>query len=111
MIDNAGGGILAIVGGRNFEHSKFNRALYASRQVGSVFKPFVYAAAFDNGLMPGTLIDDAPLRRGEIIGHEGSWSPRNSDGQHIGLQPAEVGLIRSRNTMSVRVGNWAGPSG
>lgn len=108
VIDNAGGGILAIVGGRNFEHSKFNRALYASRQVGSVFKPFVYAAAFDNGLMPGTLIDDAPLRRGEIIGHEGSWSPRNSDGQHIGLQPAEVGLIRSRNTMSVRVGNWAG---
>jgi penicillin-binding protein 1A len=108
VIDNAGGGILAIVGGRNFEHSKFNRALYASRQVGSVFKPFVYAAAFDNGLMPGTLVDDGPLRRGEIIGHEGSWSPRNSDGQHIGLQPAEVGLIRSRNTMSVRVGNWAG---
>ena len=108
VIDNAGGGILAIVGGRNFEHSKFNRALYASRQVGSVFKPFVYAAAFDNGLMPGTLVDDLLLRRGEIIGHEGSWSPRNSDGQHIGLQPAEVGLIRSRNTMSVRVGNWAG---
>ena len=108
VIDNAGGGIMAIVGGRNFEHSKFNRALYASRQVGSVFKPFVYAAAFDNGLMPGTLVDDGPLRRGEIIGHEGSWSPRNSDGQHIGMQPAEVGLIRSRNTMSVRVGNWAG---
>ena len=108
VIDNAGGGILAIVGGRNFEHSKFNRALYASRQVGSVFKPFVYAAAFDNGLMPGTLVDDGPLQRGEIIGHGGTWSPRNSDGQHIGLQPAEVGLIRSRNTMSVRVGNWAG---
>jgi len=108
VIDNAGGGILAIVGGRNFEHSKFNRALFASRQVGSVFKPFVYAAAFDNGLMPGTLVDDGPLRRGEIIGHDGSWSPRNSDGKHIGLQPAEVGLIRSRNTMSVRVGNWAG---
>ncbi|MGI9241665.1 MAG: transglycosylase domain-containing protein [Verrucomicrobiales bacterium] len=108
VVDNAGGGIMAIVGGRNFEHSKFNRALYASRQVGSVFKPFVYAAAFDNGLMPGTLVDDGPLRRGEIIGHAGSWSPRNSDGQHIGLQPAEVGLIRSRNTMSVRVGNWAG---
>ncbi|MFT4546120.1 MAG: penicillin-binding protein 1A [Verrucomicrobiales bacterium] len=108
VVDNIGGGILAIVGGRNFKHSKFNRALYANRQVGSVFKPFVYAAAFDNGLMPGTLVDDGPLRRGEIIGHEGSWSPRNSDGTHIGLQPAEVGLIRSRNTMSVRVGNWAG---
>ena len=108
VIDNAGGGVLAIVGGRNFKHSKFNRALFASRQVGSVFKPFVYAAAFDNGLMPGTLVDDGPLRRGEIIGHAGSWSPRNADGKHIGLQPAEVGLIRSRNTMSVRVGNWAG---
>jgi len=108
VIDNKTGGILAIVGGRNFEHSKFNRALHANRQVGSVFKPFVYAAAIDNGLMPGTMIDDGPIRRGEIIGHVGTWSPRNSDGKHLGLQPAEVGLVRSRNTMSVRVGNWAG---
>ena len=108
VIDNVGGGILAIVGGRNLKHSKFNRALHANRQIGSVFKPFVYAAAFDNGLMPGTLVDDGPLRRGEIIGYDGAWSPRNSDGKYIGLQPAEVGLIRSRNTMSVRVGNWGG---
>ncbi len=87
VIENATGAILAVVGGRDADESKFNRALQAKRQVGSVFKPFVYLAAFDSGLQPQTLLDDGPLRPGEIRG-AGNWRPRN--------------------TMAVRAGNYAG---
>jgi penicillin-binding protein 1A len=106
-IDNETGGIRAIVGGRDFKESPFNRALLAKRQIGSTFKPFVYAAAFGHGMTPGTLIDDAPIREGDIAGLVTTWSPENSDGQNQGLQPAAFGLIRSRNTMTVRVGEYA----
>lgn len=105
-IDNETGGIRAIVGGRNFKESPYNRAVLAKRQIGSTFKPFVYAAAFSRGMAPGTLVDDSPIREGEIAGVT-TWSPRNSDGQNDGLQPAALGLIRSRNTMTVRVGEFA----
>ena len=106
-IDNETGGIRAIVGGRNFKESPFNRAWLAKRQVGSTFKPFVYAAAFSKGMAPGTLVDDSPIGEGDIAGLVTSWSPRNSDGENEGLQPAALGLIRSRNTMTVRVGEFA----
>lgn len=108
LLDNTSGATLAIVGGRDIRHSQFNRATAARRPVGSAFKPFVYAAAFDAGMMPGTLIDDGPLRRGEITGAGNGWNPRNSDGRSLGRQPADIGLIRSRNTMAVRVGERAG---
>ncbi|MFV1994528.1 MAG: transglycosylase domain-containing protein [Verrucomicrobiales bacterium] len=108
LIDNESGGILAAVGGRDIEHSVFNRALVAKRQIGSAFKPFVYACAFETGQMPGTLIDDSPLRPGELPESPGDWSPRNADGSHQGFQPLEWGLVKSRNTMSVRVGALAG---
>ena len=67
-IDNETGGIRAIVGGRDFKESRYNRALLAKRQIGSTFKPFVYAAAFARGMAPGTLVDDAPIREGDIAG-------------------------------------------
>ncbi len=106
-IDNSNGAILAMVGGRDFSESSFNRALEAERQCGSTFKPFVYAAAFDRGgLMPGTWVSDDAVR--VEMGNGQVWSPSNSDGQFKGLQPAAVGLISSRNTMTVRVGNGAG---
>lgn len=107
VVENHTGAVLAIVGGRNADESKFNRALQAKRQVGSLFKPFVYLAAFDAGLRPNTPISDDPIRRGEIRGAS-RWSPANSDGKFNGIQPAAYGLIRSRNTMSVRVGDFAG---
>lgn len=106
-IENLTGGVLAVVGGRDADESKFNRAMQAKRQIGSVFKPFVYVAGFDAGIRPDTLISDGRLGRGEIRKGRG-WSPDNSDGKYGGLLPASVGLIRSRNTMSVRVGNKAG---
>jgi penicillin-binding protein 1A len=105
-IDNETGGIRAIVGGRDFKESPYNRAWLAKRQVGSTFKPFVYAAAFSKGMGPGMLVDDSPIREGDIAGVK-SWSPRNSDGENEGLQPAALGLVRSRNTMTVRVGEFA----
>ncbi len=108
VIDNASGGIRALVGGRDYAQSKFNRALApANRQVGSAFKPFVYTIAFSHGLLPGAAISDGPIRPGEIEG-AGSWSPGNSDGTYGGIMPCSYGLIHSRNTMSVRVGQVAG---
>lgn len=107
-IDNGSGGIRALVGGRDYAQSKFNRALPpANRQVGSAFKPFVYTVAFTEGMLPGAQISDAPIQPGEIEG-AGTWSPANSDGTYGGIQPCSYGLIHSRNTMSVRVGQFAG---
>jgi penicillin-binding protein 1A len=108
VIDNSSGGIRALVGGRDYAQSKFNRALApANRQVGSSFKPFVYAIAFSHGLLPGAAISDGPIQPGEIDG-AGNWSPANSDGTYGGTMPCSYGLVHSRNTMSVRVGQYAG---
>src|SRR5216110_1942278 len=107
-IDNASGGIRGLVGGRDYSQSKFNRALAPTkRQVGSAFKPFVYTLAFSHGLLPGAAISDGPIQPGEIEG-AGNWSPGNSDGTYGGIQPCSYGLIHSRNTMIVRVGQFAG---
>ncbi|HSH38336.1 MAG TPA: transglycosylase domain-containing protein, partial [Chthoniobacterales bacterium] len=109
VIDNKSGGIRALVGGRDYGDSKFNRALApANRQVGSSFKPFVYALAFSRGLLPGAAISDGPIQPGEIRG-AGNWTPGNSDNTYSGIQPASYGLVHSRNTMSVRIGDFAGP--
>src|SRR5882757_10983561 len=108
VIDNSSGGIRGLVGGRDYAQSKFNRALApANRQVGSAFKPFVYTVAFSHGLLPSSAISDGPIRPGEIDG-AGNWSPGNSDGTYGGTLPCSYGLIHSRNTMSVRVGQFAG---
>jgi penicillin-binding protein 1A len=107
-IDNESGGIRALVGGRDYAQSKFNRALPpANRQIGSSFKPFVYTVAFMHGLLPGAAVSDGPIEPGEIQG-AGNWAPGNSDGTYGGIQPVSYGLIHSRNTMSVRVGEIAG---
>jgi penicillin-binding protein 1A len=108
LLNNETGAVLAIVGGRSINHSLFNRATTAKRPIGSAFKPFVYTAAFNAGLMPGSLIDDGPLREGEIKSINAAWNPQNADRKSMGLQSASYGLMKSRNTMSVRVGNIAG---
>ena len=109
LIENRTGSVLALVGGRDANESQFNRAIQARRQIGSIFKPFVYLAAFDKGLRPSTQISDGPIQNGEIKGAL-TWHPHNSDGKFGSMNPAAYGLIHSRNTMSVRVGNYAGVS-
>ncbi|MBN8418499.1 MAG: PBP1A family penicillin-binding protein [Verrucomicrobia bacterium] len=108
MQDNATGGILALVGGRDYRHSKYNRATQGERQIGSTVKPFVYAAGIASGFMPGTLINDAPIQPGEIDGADPGWSPQNSDGKFLGPTTLTDGIVKSRNTMTLRLGNYAG---
>ena len=108
VIENRSGAVMAVVGGRNADESKFNRATHAKRQIGSVFKPFVYLSAFNQGLLPQTWIRDTAIRRGEIQGVSGNWDLSNSDGKFGGYVTAENALVRSRNTSSVRVGDYAG---
>ena len=104
-IDNASGGITAIVGGRNFAESKYNRALVATRQIGSSAKPFVYEEAFRKGVItPETPVSDARLSITELPPRSPAYDPQNSDGTFGGDLQAKEGLIHSRNTMSVRVG-------
>lgn len=108
VINNETGGVVAVVGGRDYRQSKYNRATQGERQIGSTVKPFVYAAAVGRGLLPGSLIEDAPLKPGEIEGAAGGWSPGNSDGKFLGWQPMISGLVQSRNAMTIRAGNYAG---
>jgi penicillin-binding protein 1A len=73
VLDNSNGGILALVGGRDFAHSPYNRAISARRPPGTAFKPLVYAAAFEKGLFPGTLVKDAVMDNRQVMigGHSG----------------------------------------
>jgi len=107
-MDNKTGGIRAIVGGRDYGLSKFHRALFGRRQIGSTVKPFVYAEAFEKGLKPSDPVDDGRMAPGEIPARYGSYSPANSDGTYRGMRPAGEGLVDSRNTMTVRIGLRAG---
>lgn len=107
-IDNATGAIRAAAGGRDYSQSQYSRALFAKRQVGSTFKPFVFATAFEHGLLPGTLVDDSRIEKGELREASSKWSPENSDDAYEGPQPAAIGLLKSKNTMTVRIGESAG---
>jgi penicillin-binding protein 1A len=107
VIDNHSGGIRAIVGGRDYKDSKFDRALQAVRSVGSTVKPFIYAAGYESGLFPGSQISDDPIRPGEVP-EAPRWNPGNSDGSSRGILPLRDGLIFSRNTMTIRVGEHVG---
>lgn len=89
------GEIKAMVGGYDFDDSKFNRATQALRQTGSSFKPFVYAAAVDNGLRPDDTVVDAPVSFG-------SWTPGNYDGKYEGTIPIRKAFAQSRNIPAVK---------
>ena len=107
VIDNATGALLAVVGGRDSRESPLNRAVQSRGQVGSIFKPIVYATFFERGGGPQTPVSDDRIQPGEIAGAR-RWFPGNSDGRFTGFHPAGWGLLKSRNTMSVRVGQRAG---
>lgn len=108
VIDNTSGGVLAIVGGRDARESQFNRALQSKRPIGSLFKPFIFLAALQNGFGIHEDVSDARIAPSEISGAPHNWSPTNSDGNYYHTIPASRALIESRNTSSIRVGTIAG---
>jgi 1A family penicillin-binding protein len=101
------GEIIALVGGRNFVESKFNRALYGKRQPGSAFKAIVYAAALDAGMTPATVVEDAPL---EFQTPDGLYRPANSDRTFSGAITLRTALRKSINSVAVQTGQTVGIS-
>ena len=95
-LNPATGAVNALVGGFDFNHSKFNRALQGWRQPGSIIKPLVYTAALEKGYRPDSIVSDSPIQVGE-------WKPKNSDGKFLGDITLRRGLYRSRNLVSIRL--------
>ncbi len=100
VLDNDGA-VRAIVGGKAYAQSQFNRAVKARRQPGSAFKPFIYLAAVEAGLTPDTILEDAPFTVGD-------WTPRNYTGEYQGAVTARQALADSLNTVAVRLFQTAG---
>ncbi|MDN3516901.1 penicillin-binding protein 1A [Aquisalimonas lutea] len=96
------GALQALAGGFDFDRSKFNRAVQAVRQPGSAFKPFIYAAALENGYTPATVVNDAPVVF-EDSALESTWRPENYSGRFYGPTRLREALIHSRNLVSIRV--------
>ena len=101
-LDPHTGRVKAMVGGFSFQQSEFNRAMQASRQPGSAFKPFVYAAALDNGFTPSSLVLDAPFVMDQGPGLA-FWKPENYGHQFYGPSTLRLGIEKSRNVMTVRL--------
>ena len=100
-LDPATGQILALVGGRDFNDSNFNRAVQAARQPGSAFKPFIYAAAMDNGYAPTDIILDTPVSFRAGNGKE--WAPRNYDKKFRGPITLRTALANSVNVPAAKL--------
>ena len=102
-LDPHTGKVYAVVGGFSFSQSQFDRALQARRQPGSSYKPFVYAAALDNGYKATSIVLDAPIEIDQGPGKE-IWTPRNYDGMtSYGPSTLRIGIEKSRNQMTVRL--------
>lgn len=100
-MDPATGRVLAMAGGYPYGSSHFNRATQAMRQPGSVFKPFVYLSAMENGFNPSSIIEDGPIaiKAGERAGDV--WQPKNYSDDYLGLLSLRKGLAKSRNNMTI----------
>ena len=94
-LDSQTGAIEAMIGGSDFQTNRFNHATQAQRQPGSTFKPFIYSAALERGVSPGTLINDAPL-------DDPKWNPSNDDDRFVGPIPVREALAESRNLPAIR---------
>ncbi|MEO6137984.1 MAG: penicillin-binding protein 1A, partial [Luteimonas sp.] len=95
------GALVALVGGFSYAGNKFNRATQARRQPGSSFKPFLYAAAFERGFNPASIVLDAPVVFKDRVGHV--WRPQNDSGNFAGPMRLREALVQSRNLVSVRL--------
>jgi penicillin-binding protein 1A len=105
-IDPRSGAVRAMVGGRDYDDSKFNRAAQALRQPGSTFKPLVYSAAVQRGYAPGSPVDDAPIALGQVDGS--TWTPSNFDGKFFGTISMRRALSQSRNLAAIDMGMTLG---
>ena len=101
-LDPKDGAMIALVGGFEYLHSKFNRATQALRQPGSNFKPIVYSAALEQDFTAATLINDAPVVFNDAS-LEGSWRPENYSGKFFGPTRLRKALYKSRNLVSIRI--------
>lgn len=97
------GRVVAMVGGRDYRQSAFNRATQAQRQPGSTFKLFVYLAALRSGMTPDTMVDDSPVTIGE-------WTPKNDGGSYAGKIPLRRALSKSSNVVAAKLTADLGPS-
>jgi len=95
-LEPGSGQLRALVGGFDFNRNKFNHATQAWRQPGSSFKPYVYSAALESGLTPGTIVNDAPLVYD-------NWEPKNFEGTFDGPMTVRQALARSKNMVTIRV--------
>jgi len=113
MLDNRTGGILVMVGGRDFQHSELNRTRQVQLPPGTAFKPLVYAAAFEKGMFPGTTVEDAVMDNTKVMiggttGILGEWGPERADNRFEGTISARTALVKSKNAATVRLGMATG---
>ncbi len=101
-VDPRTGYVKAMVGGRDFSESQFNRAVNSRRQPGSAFKPLIYAAAIEKGYTPSTVLMDSPI---EYSDHDGGnyWAPKNYDKNYMGPITFRNALAHSRNVVTVKI--------
>src|SRR5262245_7398335 len=104
-LESASGAVKAMVGGYDFDQSKFNRATQAFRQTGSAFKPFVYTLALDQGMNPNDTIEDNPV---SFPSRQGPWSPQNYDRKFEGIITLRRAIAQSRNIPAVKLLNRFG---
>jgi penicillin-binding protein 1A len=102
-MDPKTGAIRAMVGGRDFSRSEFNRATQSRRQPGSAFKPLIYTAAFDKGMTPSTVVVDAPVVYPDPSSPDGVWRPKNFDRKFQGPTTLHNALIHSRNVITIKI--------
>jgi penicillin-binding protein 1A len=102
-LDTSTGAVRALVGGFDFQKSKFNHVTQAWRQPGSSFKPFIYSAALEKGLSPMTVVNDAPLFYSAAETGGKPWEPKNYDGRFEGPMSVRRALAKSKNMVSIRV--------
>lgn len=96
------GDVLAMVGGRDFSESQFNRTIFSRRQPGSAFKPFIYAAALEKGYTPSTILMDSPVEYSDPDGGT-YWAPKNYDKNFMGPITFRNALAHSRNVVTVKI--------
>ena len=109
VLDNQTGGVVVMVGGRDFRHSEYNRSVQGRRPLGTAFLPIVYAAAFEKGVFPGTVVQDWALDNrlvgiGGAAGILGEWGVERVNNQYDGEVTAREAFVRGKNAAAVRVG-------